>query len=168
MTTELFPDDVLPTVISFTCLGKPVSRGSKSPFVPMGKDGKWKMKPNGKPVIAMLDSTKERGRDWMASLRDTARMVYRGPLLTGPVKVSIAFVFSRKKSHYRSGRNRNLLKDSAPKHPTTVNDVDKLARAVLDAMKGILWRDDSQVCKLIAEKYWGEPAAAIVLVEQML
>ena len=35
------------------------------------------------------------------------------------------------------------------------HDVDKLARAVLDALTdAALWKDDSQVAQLVAEKRW--------------
>jgi Holliday junction resolvase RusA-like endonuclease len=42
-------------------------------------------------------------------------------------------------------------------------DVDKMARACLDAMKGIVWVDDSQVVKLVASKAFGQPGVLVVV-----
>ena len=58
----------------------------------------------------------------------------------------------------------------APKRVTEVTtkpDVDKLARAALDALTGVLWADDSQVVSLHAQKeYAGEaqPCGALFVV----
>ena len=168
MSAELFPEVTEGTMIAFTVLGKPVSRGSKSAWIPRRKDGSMVTRANGSPVIAMMDSTKGRSRDWMASVRDNARVAYDGPLLQGPCMVSLSFVFVRPKSHFGTGKNSNRLKDSAPDRPTTEADVDKLVRPMLDSFKGVIWRDDSQVTRLVAEKCWGEPACAIVLIEELL
>ena len=32
-------------------------------------------------------------------------------------------------------------------------DVDNLAGAIMDALNGVLWRDDSQILRLVAEKH---------------
>lgn len=44
-------------------------------------------------------------------------------------------------------------------YPSTRPDVDKLARAVLDAITdaGFIWQDDSQVVRLSAEKKYARP-----------
>jgi Holliday junction resolvase RusA-like endonuclease len=59
----------------------------------------------------------------------------------GPVKVQITFHLPRPKS--RPKRHT---------HPDVRPDLDKLQRAVLDALTGIAWRDDAQVCAIAAEK----------------
>lgn len=71
----------------------------------------------------------------------------------GPVAVHCEFVLARPRSHYRTGRNAHLVRDSAPTWPTSKPDADKLARAVLDAVSSAgTWRDDSQVVELHAVK----------------
>lgn len=45
-------------------------------------------------------------------------------------------------------------------------DIDKLLRALLDAMTGIVWVDDSQVCYCVANKVYawqGSPGAVVVV-----
>ena len=51
------------------------------------------------------------------------------------------------------------------RYPTVKPDADKLARACLDALSGIAYEDDAQVCKLTIEKVytWGEPGVYITV-----
>ena len=66
--------------------------------------------------------------------------------MTEAVKVRVVFALPRPKSLAK--------KVSAHiKRP----DIDKLARAALDALSGVIWRDDSQVVELVASKSYAEP-----------
>jgi hypothetical protein len=40
-------------------------------------------------------------------------------------------------------------------------DLDKLARSVLDALTGVVFKDDAHVTQLTASKDWGQPGAFI-------
>lgn len=59
----------------------------------------------------------------------------------GPVQIHCDFYFARPKS-----LNKSILQK------TTRPDVDKLIRAVLDALTGIVYADDSQVTAVSAAK----------------
>ena len=50
------------------------------------------------------------------------------------------------------------------KHPIDRRDVDNLAKAVLDALNGLAWDDDGQVCILTGRKsYDNEPSTEITI-----
>lgn len=70
------------------------------------------------------------------------------PAIELPVVVSMTFSFARPKGHYRTGRNAHLLRDGAPRYPTsrTHGDISKLARSTEDALvdSGVL-HDDSLI-----------------------
>ena len=51
-----------------------------------------------------------------------------------PVAVQVEFYMPRPRTHYGTGRNAGTIRTSAPGRPATRPDVDKLARAVLDAL----------------------------------
>ena len=73
----------------------------------------------------------------------------------GAVAVDVVAVFERPKT--------------LPKRITakiTKPDVDKLARAVLDAMTGIVFLDDAQVVTLLIQKTFGSPERTHVRVEE--
>lgn len=71
----------------------------------------------------------------------------------GAVKVMIVYHFHRPKSHYGTGKNSGILKDSSPYWMTKRPDLDNLNKAVLDALQdGGLLRDDSAVVHLESMK----------------
>lgn len=69
------------------------------------------------------------------------------------VEVDLAFVFQRPAGHYRKD---GALRSGARPWPSVAPDLDKLVRAVLDALKGIAYRDDRQVVGLRATKSYGD------------
>jgi len=85
-----------------------------------------------------------------------------GPLVTDPtraaVRVAATFCVKRPAGHFGTGRNAGTLKASAPAFPTTraKGDVDKLARALLDALTGVYFADDSQVVDLRVRKLFAD------------
>lgn len=81
------------------------------------------------------------------------------------VAVALRFGLPRPKGHWGTGRNADRLKPSAPAWPATKPDVDKLERAVLDALTGVLWADDSQVVMLSADKVYAPTPMTLVTVQ---
>ena len=57
----------------------------------------------------------------------------------------------------RGPDGRVELKDSAPAEHLTMPDLDKLVRAVGDALTRIAWRDDSQIVAWHAYKHYATP-----------
>src|SRR3972149_5011704 len=51
--------------------------------------------------------------------------------------------------------------------PTVRPDLDKAIRSVLDAMTGIIWRDDNQVIVLTAHKMYGDTSCCDVEVKAL-
>ena len=126
----------------FTVYGEPATAGSKTGFYSK-KLGRVLMTPASKKT-----------RPWMQQVAGTALEQWEGSILTGPVQYKMIFYFRRPKSHYGTGRNAQVLKASAPEFHTKKPDHVKLARAVEDALTGIIWKDDSQIySSLITKKY---------------
>lgn len=71
-------------------------------------------------------------------------------LIDGPVKVKLEFWMPRPKSHF----NKKGLKATAPDLHQSKPDIDKIIRAVLDALTSIAYRDDSQICHVDAVKHY--------------
>jgi crossover junction endodeoxyribonuclease RusA len=78
----------------------------------------------------------------------------------GPVRCNIDFIFVRPSSHLRTnGEPRS----SAPPYPGRRDgDLDKLVRAVLDAVTGIVFVDDTQVVSFVASKKYGKAGGALL------
>ena len=138
--------------------GKPQSRGSKRAF-PFRRKG-------GQLAVAVSDDN-PKSRDWMAIVADqfAQAMAGRDPF-SGPVGLRLRFVMPRLKSHFGTGKNAMVLKSNAPHYHTSKPDRGKLARGVEDAITGIGYLDDSQVCCGPIEKVYGEcPGVEIELTE---
>jgi len=79
-----------------------------------------------------------------------------------PLKVEIILHFSRPKSHYRSGKNNHLLKDSAPLWHISKPDADNCAKFIFDALNKVYWKDDGCICNCsIIKKYSDKPRTEI-------
>jgi Holliday junction resolvase RusA-like endonuclease len=44
-------------------------------------------------------------------------------------------------------------------------DIDNYAKAILDALNGVMWADDGQIVQLTASKSYGEPRVEIEIQE---
>ena len=76
--------------------------------------------------------------------------------------VSLIFRWERPKSHLRAD---GTLARHAPAYKTGPPDVDKLARAALDALTSAgVWDDDSQVIELRALKRYGSYSGLEIVV----
>lgn len=106
-----------------------------------------------------------RVRGWRQHVADKALEALDGePPLDGPVKVDVLFVFPRPKSHYHTGKNAGRLRFSAPTYHTSVPDLDKLQRAVGDALSAVVIRDDRQIaCWSVVKLYGDNPGAQILV-----
>jgi crossover junction endodeoxyribonuclease RusA len=102
----------------------------------------------------MLESSK-RLRPWRQDVRFAA-LEMRPPDwdMTKPMGLVLEFRFLRPKSHYGTKNGITYLKANAPAEPVSarLGDIDKLSRAVLDALTGVVYQDDRQVIELEANK----------------
>lgn len=139
MTTTHLPG--LGGRIAIRVYGVPIPQGSKR----VGRHGK-------RPVI--LDNNDQVLAPWRAHVRATAEDVCRyHDIVTGPVRTWVRFTFTRPPSHFLTDGVR--LRAGAPQFPGHgCGDVDKLLRAVLDAITGVAIHDDTQVVDVRARKFY--------------
>ena len=121
--------------------GVPIPQGSARAFVVKGR------------AIVTSDNPKLKG--WREWLRVNLRSEWASQdTLRTPCSVHLTFVLPRPKSHLST----KGVKASAPTQMTGKPDLDKLVRAVLDAVTDAgIWQDDAQVVALSAAKAWGNP-----------
>ena len=93
-------------------------------------------------------------KEWRTTVGWYAQRELKGRKFAAGVRATMVFMFERPKSHYRIGKFSHLLKDSAPDDHTQYPDIDKLERAILDALTGVAYSDDAQVCAVGKSKRW--------------
>jgi crossover junction endodeoxyribonuclease RusA len=104
---------------------------------------------------------------WRQTLHGALSQWWQQPPVEGPVAVEFTFWMPRPKAHYSA---RGGLKASAPVWHVSQFDLDKMCRAVDDALTDAgVWLDDGQVASLLATKRYvavgGRPGVAIRLKE---
>lgn len=135
-----------PPAISVTAHGTPAPQGSKKPF---------RNQYTGR--IHLVEQS-NRVKPWRQDVKHAALAAVDSKPgwtpLDGPLAVSMTFTFSRPKSHYRTGRNAHLLKDSAPTRHASTPDLSKLLRSTEDALTGVVWVDDARVTEYVRLGKW--------------
>lgn len=85
--------------------------------------------------------------EFKATIRMAAQQAYSGPPLEGPLRVDVVFVFPRPRS--KVWKSRPMPRYRHISKP----DRDNADKAVLDALAGLLFVDDCQVCAGEPEKW---------------
>lgn len=138
-------DRKVAALIRFTVYGTAQPQGSSRAFVPKG----W--------TRAVITSSNPKLKSWRQELAKAALEAVKEHDCPVPRNVAMAviigFYFAKPKSTKKS-----VL------HKVTKPDVDKLLRAVLDGMTGIVYHDDSQVTDARVKKFFGLPERAEIAV----
>lgn len=139
-TTRTLPDGSTMTTVALACTipGTPQQQGSKT-----------------RNAYGTMYEANRDLKPWRAHAITQLRAAWAGEPITHGVHVTARFVYARPKSHYRTGRNSHLLRDDAPAFKTSAPDLDKLQRALGDALtqSGVL-RDDALIVEWVARKQW--------------
>lgn len=144
-----------------TVFGHPAPQGDLSPNPLMRRDASGALVPvigkGGRPVVKLRHSNDSALKSWRNDIAKEAVVAGWPGLglaaLDEAVSVRITCYFTRPASHSGTGRNAGVLKDSTELLPEkTGGDADKLARAVLDALTGLVWKDDKRVVTLIVRR----------------
>jgi crossover junction endodeoxyribonuclease RusA len=134
-------------MISFFVPGIPATQGSKNQF---GVES-CKRLPEWRSLVSLMAKQQMDGKT----------------PFDGPVKVLYSFWFPRAKNHFGTGKKSNSMRDDAPLYATAKGDIDKLQRAVNDAMTGIVYHDDKQISQVAAVKMYRETPGVGISVEKL-
>lgn len=119
--------------MTFRVYGTPIPQGSMRGFVARGK---------GKARV-ILTSANTKTEPWRQDVAAQALAAKVPHITIGPVHLTVTFFMPHPVSRPKKCT-----------HPDVRPDLDKLVRAILDALTGIAWRDDAQVCTIIAAKVY--------------
>lgn len=111
----------------------------------------------------MVESSKDLG-PWRQAIAHAALKEAGDVRFSGACFLQACFWMPRPKAHFGTGKNAGQLKLSAPHYCATKPDLDKLLRALCDALaqSGVL-RSDALISKIAAEKRYGDPGVLVNL-----
>ena len=133
----------------------------------------------GKHVVMYNPGTAD---DWVDAIRAAVSshvdldQRWSAPMLlhkgaNNALSVTMHFVFPRPKSHFRTGKYSDLIKDSAPVTHTSKPDLDNGVKLVCDALgtpkHPLIYSDDACVVSIVSSKRWakqGEPSGLRLLI----
>lgn len=146
--------------IEFEVRGTPVPQGSKIGMVSGKRNGPWALNPRAVLIESGNKKTKtmpaNRLKDWRENIAANAMSVMWGDLWLGEILIECEFVLPRSKSHYTP---KGVLRKGARLIPP--NDLDKLARAVGDAMSKVVYDDDNQITRSVLSKRYANSLSAV-------
>lgn len=137
--------DTMTDAITLHIIGEPAPQGSK--------------KHMGHGI--MVEASKK-VKPWREAVHWQAREQYQGPILDGTVIIEEALFFVKRP--LRLKKRLDVISNTKP-------DVDKVLRATLDALTGVVWTDDCKVGLVVRlEKRYanpGQPMGARIAVRQL-
>jgi Holliday junction resolvase RusA-like endonuclease len=95
-----------------------------------------------------------------------AQVVAQHPVMIDrdtPILCHVQAYLPRPKSHY----GKRGLKDSAPMMHISRPDSDNIMKAIKDALSGVCWHDDCQVCDERIIKLYGEVPKTIITIKTL-
>ena len=134
-------DTPAPWLGSALVWGPAQSQGSKTAFIhPHAK------RPNGSSVVVVTDSNDKALKSWRQEIVEAMLRTKPPQPLNSAVAVSILIYVPRPRAHYRTNGE---LKPNAARVPAAGRDIDKIARAILDAGQiARWWVNDARVADL--------------------
>ena len=135
--------------VAFEVVGIPVPQGSLRPMV---------SRSTGKPFLAQDQNLLRYRADLRAIALEVMARDERA-LMPWAVALHVTFTLPRPAYHFlpvNTKRTEPEVKPDAPVFPFGPPDLDKLCRAVLDALTGIVYLDDAQVIRLNGRKIFSD------------
>ena len=132
------------------------------PGPPVGK-GRPRAARRGAGVV-MFTPEKTAGYEALvAAAASNAMRAEAGPLFTGPLEAVLEMRIPIPASWSKAHKAAAL---AGAELPTSKPDIDNVAKAILDACNGVVFRDDSQIVMLTATKAFSdEPGVRVVIRE---
>jgi len=94
--------------------------------------------------------------------RDFPRLLGARKLLSGALMMRISFTIPIPKSWTKKKKTEMM-----GKYHTQTPDIDNLEKAVMDAMNGYFYKDDSQIAVMMSYKRWGEVGSIEFQIEEI-
>lgn len=109
--------------------------------------------------------TPQTTRDAEAHVKACALAQAGKPLLSGPLCVEM-LVYVMVPASWTQKKRVDALAGNV--WPTVKPDIDNNAKLVADSLNGIMWHDDAQIVRLVAEKRYAAEPETIITVRGML
>jgi Holliday junction resolvase RusA-like endonuclease len=125
-------------MIKFTVYGEPVAQGRPRATTINGH-------------VRMYDPKKS--NDFKKYVKLVASQYRPEELITGPIAMKVSIYKPSLKSF---SKKKKIEAEKGDLRPITKPDVDNYVKGIKDALKSVIWKDDSQVVDLYISKWYSE------------
>lgn len=137
-------------MIEFTVYGEPVAQG-RPRFSTAGG------------FVKAYDPAKS--GDYKQFVKLAAREFAPASLLEGPIKMKLV-VYRSMPGYLSKSPKKAAAAEAGEVVPTSKPDIDNYLKGVKDALKGVIWKDDSQVVEVYAlKRYSARPRIELKIIE---
>jgi len=120
----------------------------------------------GRPRVTRNGTyTPQKTKDYQNLVRWCYNLGNTKKLLTGAIECEIKAYYYIPKNTSKKKR-KEMIEGTI--RPTKKPDCDNVAKAILDALNGLAYKDDSQVARLVVEKYYGELPRVEVVIKELI
>ena len=133
-------------MISFTIPGKPIALKRHRPSA---RGGYYD------------PSSKDKKQTWLQIAKYKPKQPFKGSIY-----LKVMFYSKRPKSHFRTGKYANVLKDGVPEYHTNTPDLSNLIKLYEDILQPNFYLDDSQICRIQAEKIYSKQPRTEIIIEE--
>lgn len=137
-------------MIRFTVYGEPIAQGRPRATTINGH-------------VSMYDPKKS--RDYKNYIRLAASEHKPEKLLEGPLSMKVKIYRPSLKSF---SKKKAEMAEKGELRPVTKPDTDNYVKAIKDALKSVIWKDDSQVVELHASKYYSQNPRIEIEIKELL
>ncbi|WP_041848247.1 RusA family crossover junction endodeoxyribonuclease [Caldibacillus thermoamylovorans] len=137
-------------MIKFTVYGEPIAQGRPRATTINGH-------------VRMYDPKKS--RDYKNYIRLAASEHKPEKLLEGPLSMKVKIYRPSLKSF---SKKKAEMAEKGKLRPVTKPDTDNYVKAIKDALKSVIWKDDSQVVELHASKYYSQNPRIEIEIKELL
>jgi len=136
-------------MISFTVYGKPIAQERARATTVNG-------------YVRMYDPNKS--KDYKTFIKLVASEHAPKQLLEGPLSLEVKVYKPSLKSF---SKKKKAAAEEGTLRPITKPDADNYIKAVKDALKMVIWKDDSQVVDMYVSKYYSEKPRIEVMIKEL-
>lgn len=108
--------------------------------------------------------TQKKSSEYKNYIRLVASQHAPKELLDGPLQLTVRVYRPTLKSF---SKKKKKLAEEGKIRPTTKPDTDNYIKGIKDALKNVIWKDDSQVVDLQVSKFYSEKPRIEVKIEQI-
>ena len=119
----------------------------------------------GRPRVTRNGTyTPQKTKDYQNTIKDIAELHCKEYFMLEPLKATLICYYQIPKS---MPKYKRVLVKEGKLYPIVKPDIDNVAKAILDALNGVVYKDDNQIVELYIKKLYSDHPCIEVTIEEV-